>query len=248
MANTCGCAAHIYKEKLDFGGGAQLSTMLNSRASPLPVQLETSTVRLNPGVGAPLKLDPVQLSEVYSSSESTSLNNPDVGMPSGVHSSSDFTDFSKPCDKEFTASERKANKDILCLALQGNRNAVMNTLVEGVLLLTEAIHTGSQLTGDKNSEHSSQLVSSYQHSSQFSSDSGTRGVNPTFNLTCDSGLSNQTVPPVTAGVPSNIITLDEKSQSVQQGLNPLCDTQASSQQSSQSQLCEDPLLEINSDD
>ena len=39
-----------------------------------------------------------------------------------------------------------------------------------------------------------------------------------------------------------------KSQSVQQGLNPLCNTQASSQQSSQSQLCEDPLLEINSDD
>ena len=40
--------------------------------------------------------------------------------------------------QELTASEQEANKDISCLALQENRNAVMNTLVEGVLSLIEA--------------------------------------------------------------------------------------------------------------
>ena len=35
MTYTCGCTVHIYKEKVDIWGGAQLLTMLNSRASPL---------------------------------------------------------------------------------------------------------------------------------------------------------------------------------------------------------------------
>ena len=54
---------------------------------------------------------------------------------------------------------------------------------------------------------------------ETTSDQCTRRVNLTSNQESDS------VPPAMAGVPSNV--LDEKSQSELQGLNPLCNTQAS---------------------
>ena len=65
------------------------------------------------------------------------------------------------------------------------------------------------------------ITSVPQQDSTFetTSDLCTRRVNLTSNQESDS------VPPAMAGVPSNV--LDEKSQSELQGLNPLCDTQAS---------------------
>ena len=59
-----------------------------------------NTLGINPGVGAPLRLGPVQPSEVYSSSE----YNPGVGMPSEVYNSSDFTESNKPSDKVYGES------------------------------------------------------------------------------------------------------------------------------------------------